>query len=80
MTDSPDPMPGSVVRCPACGSADSIPVIYGLIRDFGGLDKVYPDGYVLGGCMLPFRPADRQCRSCDERFGSDPGNEWGNLR
>jgi hypothetical protein len=57
--------------CPRCGSARTVPVIYGLIRDLGSIRAKYPDGFLLGGDLVRSFDdpgPDRACERCGKRF------------
>ncbi|MGY1884122.1 hypothetical protein ACI799_02300 [Blastococcus sp. SYSU DS0753] len=59
--------------CPECGKEDSIPLVFGL-PGFDLFEQAEHGDVVLGGCVMPDRPAAFACRSCGREWGreSDP--------
>jgi hypothetical protein len=59
------------IRCPACGAADVVPVLYGLPDAEAG--RAAEAGRVaLGGCDVTKDSPDIHCRNC--------GREWSTRR
>ncbi|MFN8017869.1 MAG: hypothetical protein U0P45_07070 [Acidimicrobiales bacterium] len=65
--------PPSKPRCPRCGSADTIPIIYGL-PSADAWDAQERGEAVLGGCCILPGHATDECRACGRSFtdGADP--------
>ena len=54
--------------CPACGSHDVVPILYGdPTEDMA--QRSYGGDIVLGGCIMTPRSPTELCRACGEYFG-----------
>lgn len=59
--------------CPACGSVDVRPILYGypMAEDFQSLQDVVE----FAGCCIPERPASYRCGACGAQWGSWRGDD-----
>ncbi len=67
------PMPRPDERCPRCGAADSVPILYGMPTDEA--DQAARGDLVLGGCAVGPGSPDRQCRACGYEWLSGVGKQ-----
>ena len=73
MTRQPQAMPSpreTKPRCPRCGSAKVVPVLYGLPGPKAE-EEAERGAIELAGCVLPKRPDDWCCRACEHRWPDD---------
>ena len=57
--------PVTAIPCPACGSPDTIPIVYGMPASDPAEDPAWA-GLHSGGCVVG--PEDRFCRPCGDAF------------
>lgn len=57
------------LRCPACGSADVIPILHGL-PDHDMFQAAERGEIAIGGCVIHSSSPTDVCRACDTEFGS----------
>lgn len=61
------------VKCPRCGSKNTVPIMYGLPNFDDKLQKdLKAKKYVLGGCCISDTSPHVQCLDCDFDFASKP--------
>ena len=53
-------------HCPQCKSKNTVPIVYGLIDDFGQ-DEDEGD-YELGGCGVTDNDPDYSCKDCRHKW------------
>lgn len=58
--------------CPACGSEERIPILYGLPTD-DAREQADRGEVALGGCLVDRRNPRWQCRACGELWGVGEG-------
>lgn len=63
--------PPPVVLCPNCGSAKTIPIIYGMPMHTT-FDDAKRGELVIGGCCQEIGAPDRKCKSCKHKWCSTP--------
>jgi hypothetical protein len=61
---------GSPPICPQCGSADAVPIAYGL-PSFDMFEEAERGEVALGGCIVSGNDPAWQCTSCKQRFGAE---------
>lgn len=64
------------LRCPTCGSLNTIPIVYGMPAGDPDSDPTW-DGLHSGGCII--RDEDRYCRACGWQFASGGRARIGGL-
>ena len=52
-------------HCPQCKSENTVPIVYGLIDDFGQDDE---GDYELGGCVVTDNDPDYSCKDCGYKW------------
>ena len=52
-------------HCPQCKSENTVPIVYGLIDDFGQDDE---GDYELGGCVVTDNAPDYSCKDCGYKW------------
>lgn len=55
-------------KCPACGSTNTVKILYGLPSQ-EGFDAQERHEIVLGGCCISPNSPDRACQNCGQKFG-----------
>lgn len=75
-------MTNSYVRCPRCGSTDTVPILYGMPAMDEGLEKKIESGKIrLGGCCVTDADVNgkhmiidpqRHCNGCKRDFATPP--------
>ncbi len=60
-------MPRPDERCPRCGAADSVPILYGMPTGKAGQAAARGE-LVLGGCAVGPDAPDWQCRACGHKW------------
>lgn len=55
-------------KCPACGSLNTVKIIYGLPTP-ETIEAVYRGECVIGGCCVSDIDPKRHCKSCGQEFG-----------
>lgn len=64
--------------CPACGSADVLPIVYGMpLRDD---HERLGDKVVFAGCCVPVEAPRLTCRRCGNHWGRWPDQDPDELR
>ena len=53
-------------HCPQCKSKNTVPIVYGLIDDFGQ-DEDEGD-YELGGCVVTDNDPNHSCKDCGHKW------------
>ena len=53
-------------HCPECKSKNTVPIVYGLIDDFGQ-DEDEGD-YELGGCVVTDNDLNHYCKDCGYKW------------
>jgi hypothetical protein len=61
----------SNATCPKCGSADIIPIGYGLPTE-EAFKKAHRGLLVLGGCLVGAGMPQKACKRCEHRFDPMP--------
>ncbi len=64
------------VSCPACGSADVLPIVYGLPED-ELLERAERGEVALGGCCVEVGGPDTRCTLCRTDFRRGPPLQQG---
>ena len=58
--------------CPACGSDDRIPIVYGLPTDYA-IERANRGEVALGGCLIEDRNPHWECRACGKQWNDSAG-------
>ena len=54
--------------CPQCKSKNTVPIVYGLIDDFGQDEDEDEGDYELGGCVVTDNDPDYSCKDCGYKW------------
>lgn len=57
-------------KCPACGSTDTVKLLYGMPNQEAYGDEKRRE-IVLGGCCISPNSPNRACKNCGQRFGGN---------
>jgi len=55
-------------HCPQCKSKNTVPIVYGLIDDFGQDEDEDEGDYELGGCVVTDNDPDYSCKDCGYKW------------
>jgi transposase-like protein len=55
-------------HCPQCKSENTVPIVYGLIDDFGQDEDEDEGDYELGGCVVTDNDPDYSCKDCGYKW------------
>ena len=55
-------------HCPQCKSKNTVPIVYGLIDDFGQDEDEDEGDYELGGCGVTDNDPDYSCKDCGHKW------------
>ncbi len=58
------------LKCPACGSLDTVKIVYGM-PTYEAFQAAERGEFVLGGCCVSEEDPDRACKACGRKFGRD---------
>ena len=56
-------------KCPACGSTDTVKIIYGM-PTYEAFEAAERGEFVLGGCCISGNDPSRHCKVCGQEFGN----------